>query len=79
MPVYNPSRAPAPPGKVKMYEQANTEPIYITTKAWKEIRDLQGPDGSTGYQYLTTWYIGQIAEDAVGNLSLHLVCVVFTA
>jgi len=65
MPVYNPSRAPAPPGKTSMYEQANTEPIYVTTTAWREVRNIQGPDASLGYEYLTTWYIGQIPDDAV--------------
>lgn len=47
-----------------MYDQTNTEPIYVTTTAWKELR-LRGPDATLGYEYLTTWYIGQIPDDAV--------------
>lgn len=69
MPVYNPSRAPAPPGKEDMYMEPNTEPIYVTITAWKEKRlhRTQGPDANLGYEYLTSWYIGQIPDDAVGS------------
>ncbi|KAF9451354.1 hypothetical protein P691DRAFT_699568 [Macrolepiota fuliginosa MF-IS2] len=67
MPVYNPSRAPAPPTKEKMYEEPNTEPIYVTMTAWKEngLRRMQAPDVNLGYEYLTSWYIGQIEDDAI--------------
>ncbi len=76
MPVYNPSRAPAPPTREKAYEQPNTEPVYVTMAAWreKEARISPGPNMNIGFEYLTLWYIGRIPDDAVSPLSS---CVVF--
>ncbi|KXN92528.1 hypothetical protein AN958_05383 [Leucoagaricus sp. SymC.cos] len=67
MPVYNPSRAPAPPGRNDLYTKPNTEPFYVTVMAWKETRPhrMKGPDANLGYEYFTSWYIGQIPDDAI--------------
>lgn len=67
MPIYNPSRAPAPPGREDLYSKPNTEPFYVTALAWKETNPqfTNGPEANLGYQYLTSWYIGQITDGAV--------------
>lgn len=75
MQVYNPSRAPAPPGKEDLYSKPNTEPFYVTTFAWKETdKQLkQDPEANLGYQYFISWYIGQISDDAVRPSRRYLI------
>ncbi|EKM75372.1 hypothetical protein AGABI1DRAFT_87842 [Agaricus bisporus var. burnettii JB137-S8] len=84
MPVYNPSRAPAPPGERQRYEEPNKEPVYMTTTAAvntvmtqesvnmttlasvnMEDYHTRSPDKNLGYEYLVSWYIGQIPADAI--------------
>ncbi|KAF5375430.1 hypothetical protein D9615_007919 [Tricholomella constricta] len=60
-PLYTPSHAPAPPNDRSIYERPNTEPFYITLTSWSPGRGNR----KSGGEYLTSWYIGQIPEDAV--------------
>ena len=75
MRVYNPSRAPAPPGREDLYSKPNTEPFYVTTFAWKETdkKLKQDPEANLGYQYLISWYIGQISDGAVRPSRRYLI------
>jgi 8-oxo-dGTP pyrophosphatase MutT (NUDIX family) len=60
LPLHIPSYAPAPPGNPEAYHRLNTEPIFVTLTSWR-------PRGRRQYggEYLTSWYVGQIPEDAV--------------
>jgi len=51
MRVYNPSWAPAPPGREDLYSKPNTEPFYVTTFAWKEtnMQLEQDPEANLCY------------------------------
>jgi len=75
MRVYNPSRAPAPPGREDLYSKPNTEPFYVTTFAWRETDEQlkQDPEANLGYQYLISWYIGQISDGAVRPSRRYLI------
>ena len=61
LPLYSLSHAPPPPNSPDAREGPNTEPIYITTYAWPPHRRR-----GNGGEYITTWYVGQIPEEAVG-------------
>jgi len=41
------------------------EPIYMTITASQPKRTRSGQARDEGREYLTTWYVGQIPEDAV--------------
>ncbi|KAI0944653.1 hypothetical protein AcW1_002315 [Taiwanofungus camphoratus] len=69
LPVFMPSNAPRAPGSVhRRYNIPLTEPFYVTTLTWKpRVRPpgRRSRVGDGGGEYLTFWYVGQIAEDAV--------------
>ncbi|KAF8996719.1 hypothetical protein BDQ17DRAFT_1364073 [Cyathus striatus] len=66
LPHYGPTRQPIAPAERFTRSKASTEPIYVTINAWKEGAHTRYEDeGSKGGEYLVSWYLGQIAEDAV--------------
>jgi len=66
MPLFSLHRAPAPPHDRHAYERPNTEPIFVSLKAWSPKRHRPGIVNNGG-EYLTMWYVGRIAENAVRN------------
>jgi len=58
LPLYTPSRAPAPGSLVN--STANTEPIFVGTTYFRPRYR-----GDYGGEYLTFWYVGCIDADAV--------------
>ncbi|KAF9786131.1 NUDIX hydrolase domain-like protein [Thelephora terrestris] len=64
LPLYTGSLAPDPrlPSKESLPVK-DTEPIAVTTFNWPEGHPHLGRFG--GGEYFTTWFVGQIAEDAV--------------
>lgn len=69
LPLFLPTNAPIPPSEQERDIQPCTEPFYVSTQSWSP-RHRRRPDdvrhpGDDGGEYLTFWYIGQIAEDAV--------------
>lgn len=48
-----------------------TESVNMTTLASVNMEDYhtQSPDKNLGYEYLVSWYIGQIPADAVRSCS----------
>lgn len=62
MPLFIPHHAPAPPDDRNAYERPNTEPIFMTLSSWQPKRRGAADNGG---EYLTSWYVGRIAEDAV--------------
>jgi hypothetical protein len=65
LPLYTLTNAPDPPNApLEIRHGPNIEPIFITTYAWRPRRRRGLAD--SGGEYLTTWYVGQIPEDAVG-------------
>lgn len=76
LPVFMPSNAPRAPGSVhRRYNIPLTEPFYVTTLTWKPRARPPGRRsrvGDGGGEYLTFWYVGQIAEDAVSSFGARL-------
>ncbi|KAH9943911.1 hypothetical protein B0H21DRAFT_747560 [Amylocystis lapponica] len=76
LPLYTPTNAPPSPlDRLCPYVLPNTEPIYISTKKWRPRK--QRPDrlprpGDNGGEYLTFWYVGQIAEDACPRFDANM-------
>ena len=54
-PVYHLTRQPPPADDPDARQRPSMEPIYTTTTFWARTRA----------EYLTFWYVGRIAEDAV--------------
>ena len=69
MPLFIPHHAPAPPDDPNAYERLNTEPIFMTLTSWQPKR-RGGVLVDNGGEYLTSWYVGRIAEDAVRKTDL---------
>ncbi|EMD34910.1 hypothetical protein CERSUDRAFT_54362 [Gelatoporia subvermispora B] len=70
LPLFIPTNAPPPPGSHEQHRSPITEPIYVSTFAWKPRRRINGAvPGAHGGEYLTFWYAGQIPEDAVHHLN----------
>ncbi|KAI0718463.1 NUDIX hydrolase domain-like protein, partial [Fomitopsis betulina] len=69
LPLFLPTNAPIPPADRARGEQPCAEPFYVNTHAWGPRRRVRPNDvsypGDKGGEYLTFWYIGQIAHDAV--------------
>lgn len=69
LPLFLPTNAPLPPAERALPAQPCTEPFYVSTQAWGPRRRLRPDDrhypGDDGGEYLTFWYVGQIAQDAV--------------
>ncbi|KAG5641714.1 hypothetical protein DXG03_004401 [Asterophora parasitica] len=61
LPLYIPTQAPAPPSERSRYDLPNTEPFYVTMSSWSPRRGNRRMGG----EYLTSWWIGQIPENAV--------------
>ncbi|KAM6493105.1 NUDIX hydrolase domain-like protein [Amanita muscaria] len=63
LPLYTQSRAPPPPSNPEAGDHPNTEPIYVTLTSYGPAvrRHFRRPAG----EYLTSWYVGQIPENAV--------------
>lgn len=64
MPLFSPHHAPAPPHDRNAYERPSTEPIFVSLISWQPKRSRPGTVDNGG-EYLTTWYVGRIAENAV--------------
>ncbi|KAH9477111.1 Diadenosine hexaphosphate hydrolase [Psilocybe cubensis] len=62
MPLAIPTRQPHSPETRNRRSHFNTESIYMTTTNWRAGRS--GPTDHGGV-YLTSWFVGQIPEDAV--------------
>lgn len=62
LPLHSPTCAPAPPDDPDAYLRLNTEPILVTLTSWSA-----GGRGRRKHpgEYLTSWYVGQIPEDAI--------------
>ncbi|KZP33244.1 hypothetical protein FIBSPDRAFT_847859 [Athelia psychrophila] len=60
LPLYTPSRAPAP-SRTRDWVR-NTEPIYVTTTYWAP-RKRRGADEDHGGEYLSFYYVGYLAEE----------------
>ncbi|KIM41860.1 hypothetical protein M413DRAFT_445070 [Hebeloma cylindrosporum] len=67
LPLMNPTRQPPVPGASEQSMILNTEPIYMTITASQPSRTRAGQLRDLGREYLTTWYVGQIPEDAVAE------------
>lgn len=67
LPLYKPTCQPAAPGTA--YSSANTEPIYITTVTWGPRKSKRTGTVDNGGEYLSFYYIGKIAADAVSQPS----------
>ncbi|KAF9484164.1 hypothetical protein BDN70DRAFT_798276 [Pholiota conissans] len=65
MPLFNPTRQPHSPEDTDGDLKPNTEPIAVTLTSWKPKTTRQGEPYDSGGEYLTTWYVGRIPEDAV--------------
>lgn len=62
-----PHHAPAPPHDRNAYERPNTEPIFMSLTSWQPKRRRAGVVDNGG-EYLTSWYVGRISEDAVRKI-----------
>ncbi|KAI0369306.1 hypothetical protein BV20DRAFT_946440 [Pilatotrama ljubarskyi] len=63
LPLIMPTHAPTPPGSPERSRWLPcSEPIYVDLHQWR--RKHFGRDDNGG-EYLTFWYVGQIADDAV--------------
>ena len=71
MPLFSPHHAPAPPNDPSAYDRPNTEPIFISLTAWQPKQRRRGLVDNGG-EYLTSWYVGRITEDAVRKTYLPL-------
>jgi len=63
MPLFSPHHAPSPPHDLDAHKRPNTEPIYMSLSSWQPKRRRGLVDN--GGEYLTSWYVGRISEDAV--------------
>ncbi|PPQ80336.1 hypothetical protein CVT25_003619 [Psilocybe cyanescens] len=61
LPLINPTRQPHSPSMRNRQSSLNTEPIFMTTTNWQPGRN--GPHDHGGV-YLTSWFVGQMLEDA---------------
>jgi len=66
MPLFIPHHAPAPPCDRNAYERLNTEPIFMSLTSWQPKRRRHGIVDNGG-EYLTSWYVGRITEDAIAE------------
>jgi len=64
MSLFSPHHAPAPPHDPNAYERPSVEPIFISLLSWQPRRARSGIIDNGG-EYLITWYVGRIAENAV--------------
>ena len=77
MPHWAPHHAPSPDPSRRKYVNPTCEPIFVTTMYWPP-RYRNNADGhleqvTYGGEYIITWYLGRIAEDAVSAVPLsHL-------
>ncbi|KAF8816963.1 hypothetical protein BYT27DRAFT_7205352 [Phlegmacium glaucopus] len=65
MPLFSPHHAPTPPHQPDAHERPNVEPIFVSLRAWQPKRRRRPGTVDNGGEYLTTWYVGRIAENAV--------------
>ena len=65
LPLYHFTRQPATPENLEAKNLPNTEPIFLTFKSWQPRKNAKGEFIDAGGEYLTTWYAGQIPEEAV--------------
>ncbi|KAJ6625948.1 hypothetical protein B0H10DRAFT_1782148 [Mycena sp. CBHHK59/15] len=63
LPLYTNTHAPSPPNDRDAACKPNCEPIFITTAAYP-VR-VRGNRRAPAGEYITSWYVGQIPEDAV--------------
>ncbi|KAH7872482.1 uncharacterized protein C8R40DRAFT_1052435 [Lentinula edodes] len=64
LPLYKHSRQPIPPADRADGWKPDTEPIYMTVRKWgPKVR--QGKLVNSGGEYFVSWFVGQIAENAV--------------
>lgn len=64
MPLFSPHHAPAPPHDHEAYQRPNSEPIFVSLTSWQPKQPRPGIVDNGG-EYLTTWYVGRIDENAV--------------
>ena len=76
LPLYTGSLAQDPGLGRGALPAKDTEPIAVTTYNWPAGHPHLGRSGSG--EYLTSWYVGQIAEDAVSSFLLSLSPVPFS-
>jgi hypothetical protein len=69
MPLFIPNHAPAPPHDRNAYKRPNTEPIFMSLTSWQP-KQRGAVQVDNGGEYLTSWYVGRIAEDAVRKTDL---------
>ncbi|KAH9943872.1 hypothetical protein B0H21DRAFT_471675 [Amylocystis lapponica] len=76
LPLYTPTNAPlSPQDRLYPWVLPNTEPIYISAMSWRPRRpraDHTVRPGDSGGEYLTFWYVGQIAEDVRPRLDANM-------
>jgi hypothetical protein len=69
MPHWGPHHAPDP--SQNKYVNPTCEPIFVTTMYWprryRNNANGQPEQVSYGGEYIITWYLGRIAEDAVST------------
>ncbi|KAF9458694.1 hypothetical protein BDZ94DRAFT_1270016 [Collybia nuda] len=63
LPLYTNTRAPAPPDDKLRALRKNTEPVFLSLMSWRARSTHPHRERPAG-EYLTTWYVGQIPEDA---------------
>ncbi|PFH48847.1 hypothetical protein AMATHDRAFT_64527 [Amanita thiersii Skay4041] len=64
LPLYTRTWAPSPPSDPDAHCRCNTEPIYMTITSYR-ARYGRNRLVRTAGEYLTSWYVGCINEDAV--------------
>ncbi|KAG7087750.1 hypothetical protein E1B28_013691 [Marasmius oreades] len=65
LPMHMVHRQPYAPKDRDKWPLKVTEPIFISTMTWKAKYDLGGKLKDGGGEYLISWYVGQIPENAV--------------
>ncbi|KDR78272.1 hypothetical protein GALMADRAFT_119291 [Galerina marginata CBS 339.88] len=68
LPLYNPTRQPLAPHEREENNILNVEPIFMTLTSWQPRTRRNRGVRDDGGEYLTTWYVGEIPEDAVPEI-----------
>jgi len=69
LPLLNPTHQPLAPDQLASDVIVNCEPVFMSLTAWKPRKRSNGDLEDHGGEYMTMWYAGQIAEDAVRCMS----------
>ncbi|KAF9262010.1 hypothetical protein L218DRAFT_960618 [Marasmius fiardii PR-910] len=65
LPMYMMTQQPLAPKDHGQFPMKKGEPIYMSTTFWSARYDLHGNMRNGGGEYIVSWYVGQIPENAV--------------